>query len=137
MATRKPGTPRPLTRLRRICLALPGVTEVEAWGSATFRVKTMFAMHVRGDDHHGQRESVWVKSDPTNQGLMVRARPDRYFVPPYVGPSGWVGVYIDTARTDWGELAELLLDAWRLSAPRKLIAQYGVAGKKSRVSKQP
>ena len=53
--------------------------------------------------------------------FMVRAAPDRFFVPPYVGPSGWIGVYLDSPRTDWDELAELLRDAWRLSARKKLV----------------
>jgi predicted DNA-binding protein (MmcQ/YjbR family) len=50
---------------------------------------------------------------------MVRAAPERFFVPPYVGPSGWVGVYLDGAP-DWEELAELLRDAYRLAAPKRL-----------------
>lgn len=117
--------PRPITRLRKLCLALPGVREVEAWGEPTFRAKTMFAMHARPESHHGAgRTSVWVKATKTNQELMVRAAPKRFFVPPYVGPSGWIGVYLDSPRTDWDELAELLEDAWRMSAPKKLIATH-------------
>jgi hypothetical protein len=52
---------------------------------------------------------------------MVEAAPERFFVPPYVGPSGWVGVWLD-AGTDWDELAGLLADGWRLVAPRRLVA---------------
>lgn len=116
--------PRPLTRLRKLCLALPEACEVEAWGTPTFRVKTMFAMYAAADTHHGEgREGVWIRSTRTNQALMVQMAPDRFFVPPYVGPSGWVGVYLDAARTDWDELAEILRDAWRMSAPKKLVAR--------------
>ena len=112
----------PLPRLRKLCLALPEAREVEAWGAPTFRVKTIFAMYAGpGNDHHGGRAGVWLKAAPGNQPLMVRAAPDRFFVPPYVGPSGWIGVYLDSPRTDWDELAELLRDAWRLSAPKKLV----------------
>jgi predicted DNA-binding protein (MmcQ/YjbR family) len=50
---------------------------------------------------------------------MVQAAPQRFFVPPYVGPSGWVGVYLDSV-VDWSEVAELVRDAYRLTAPRKL-----------------
>ena len=53
---------------------------------------------------------------------MVRAAPDRFFVPPYVGPSGWIGVYLDRGA-DWDELAELLRDAYRLTAPKRLLAR--------------
>ena len=116
---------RALTKLRKSCLALPGAREVEAWGAPTFRVKTMFAMYAEAGNHHGEgREGVWVKALKTNQELMVAADPDRFFVPPYMGPSGWIGVYLDTAGTDWTELGELLRDAWRMSAPKKLVAQY-------------
>ncbi len=52
---------------------------------------------------------------------MVRAAPDRFFVPPYVGPSGWVGVYLD-GSVDWSELKELLTDSYRLIAPKRLAA---------------
>lgn len=52
---------------------------------------------------------------------MVRAAPERFFVPPYVGPRGWVGVYLD-GRADWAEMAELLRDAYRLTAPKRLAA---------------
>ena len=116
---------RALTKLRKLCLALPEAREVEAWGAPTFRVKTMFAMYAEPGNHHGEgRESVWVKALKTNQELMVAADPERFFVPPYVGPSGWIGVHLDSSRTDWAELAELLRDAWRMSAPKKLVARH-------------
>ena len=115
--------PRPLTRLRRHCLALPEAHEVEAWGEPTFRVRNkLFAMYADSANHHGDgRSAVWCKAAPGNQSLMVKAAPDRYFVPPYVGPSGWVGVYLD-ADTDWDELAGLLRDSYRMTAPKKLLA---------------
>jgi hypothetical protein len=117
--------PRPLTRLRRLCLALPEAHEVEAWGAPTFRVRNkLFAMYADPGNHHGGgRPAVWCKAAPGNQDLMVRAAPDRFFVPPYVGPSGWIGVWLD-AGADWAGLAELLRDAWRLTAPKRLRAQH-------------
>jgi len=111
---------KPLDRLRRLCLALPEAHEVEAWGAPTFRVRNkLFAMYAEAGNHHGAgREAVWCKAGPGNQALMVKAAPDRFFVPPYVGPSGWVGVYLDKG-TDWRELAELLVDAHGLTAPKR------------------
>jgi hypothetical protein len=115
--------PRPLTRLRKLCLALPEAHEVEAWGEPTFRVRNkLFAMYADAGNHHGGgRPAVWCKAGPGNQDLLVRAAPERFFVPPYVGPSGWIGVYLDGA-VDWGELAELLRDAYALTAPKRLRA---------------
>ena len=115
--------PRPLTRVHKLCLALPEAHEVKAWGAATFRVrKKLFAMYSSPDSQHsGGRPAVWCKAGPGNQQLMVAAAPKRFFVPPYVGPSGWVGVYLDGA-VDWAELDELLRDAYRLVAPKRLAA---------------
>ena len=115
--------PRPLARLRRLCLALPEAHEVEAWGEPTFRVRNkMFATYASAASHHGGgRPAVWCKAAPANQELMVRGAPDRFFGPPYVGPSGWIGVYLDGA-VDWAELAELLRDSFRLVAPKRVAA---------------
>jgi hypothetical protein len=107
-----------------MCLALPEAREVEAWGEPTFRVKTIFAMYSGPGPQRDVRPSVWVKATQANQDLMVAAAPDRFFVPPYVGPSGWIGVYLDGGSTEWQELNELLWDAWRMSAPKKLVAQH-------------
>jgi hypothetical protein len=117
--------PRPLTRLRKLCLALPEAHEVEAWGEPTFRVRNkMFATYASESSHHGAgRPAVWCKAAPANQAAMVGHDPDRYFVPPYVGPSGWIGVRLD-GDVDWEELAGLLRDAWRRTAPKRLAALH-------------
>ena len=121
----------PLTRLRKLCLALPEAHEVEAWGEPTFRVRNkLFAMYAAPNNHHGGgRPAVWCKAAPGNQSLMVRAAPDRFFVPPYVGPSGWVGVWLDR-NPDWTEVRELLCDSYRLIAPRKLQAALDQGGRR-------
>jgi hypothetical protein len=113
----------PLARLRKLCLALPEAHEVEAWGEPTFRVRNkLFAMYAAPNNHHGGgRAAVWCKAAPGNQALMVRAEPERYFVPPYVGPSGWVGVWLDR-NPDWSEVNDLMRDSYRLVAPKKLAA---------------
>jgi hypothetical protein len=114
----------PLPQLRRICLALPQAVEVEAWGSPTFRCGKIFAMYANASDHHGGgRHGVWLKAAPGNQELMVRDRPTRFFVPPYVGPSGWIGVWLDKDPS-WSEVALLVEDAWRLIAPKKLVKAF-------------
>ena len=117
-------TPDPLSRLRALCLALPEAHEVVAWGEPTFRVRNkLFAMYASAESHHGAgRPAVWVKAAPANQVLLIEAAPRRYFVPPYVGPSGWVGVWLDR-RPPWGALEGLLRDAYRRTAPKRLVAQ--------------
>jgi hypothetical protein len=120
------GSPRrsALDRVRALCLALPEAHEVEAWGEPTFRVRNkMFAMYADASNHHGKGiAGVWIRSTHVNQDLLVRSDPERFFVPPYVGPSGWVGVRL-TGKPDWDVIGDLLRDAWRLTAPKKLLAR--------------
>src|SRR5207244_9783294 len=94
--------PSALPRRRRVCLALPEAREVEAWGEPTFRVRNqMFAMYASANSHHGAGcAAVWIKASANDQDLLVRSAPQRIFVPPYMGASGWVGVYLDGA-VDW------------------------------------
>ena len=114
----------PLPRLRSLCLALPDAHEVIAWGESTFRVRNkMFATYASPGNHHGGgRPAAWIKSAPTNQSLLVQAEPSRFFVPPYVGVSGWVGVWLDR-RPRWAEVTALLMDAYRRTAPKRLAAR--------------
>ena len=114
----------PLTRIRKLCLDLPEAQEVEAWGEPTFRIRNkLFAMYASSGNHHGAgRPAIWVKAPPGNQDIMVRADPERFFVPPYVGPSGWIGVHLD-GKVDWKELDMLLRDSYRLVAPKRLAAR--------------
>jgi len=113
-------------RLRAICLALPETAEVEAWGEPTFRVKgKIFAMHATSGTHHSpERPAVWILSVSVEQDFVIRARPDRYFKPPYVGPSGWIGAWLDQ-NPPWNEIEELLRDGWRRRAPKKVAALLG------------
>ena len=114
----------PLSRVRKLCLGLPEAHEVEAWGEPTFRVRNkLFAMYASSGNHHGAgRPAIWMKAPPGNQDIMVRANPERFFVPPYVGPSGWIGVHLD-GDINWEELDMLLRDSYRLVAPKRLAAR--------------
>ncbi|HEX6212622.1 MAG TPA: MmcQ/YjbR family DNA-binding protein [Methylomirabilota bacterium] len=113
----------PLSKLRRLCLALPEAHEVIAWGEPTFRVRNrMFATYANPGTHHGRgRPAVWCKAAAVNQDLLVQSDPERFFVPPYVGPSGWVGVWLDRS-VDWDRVEALLRDGYRMVAPKRLLA---------------
>ncbi len=112
---------RPIDRLRTICLAFPGAHEVKAWGEPTFRVRNkIFAMFAASETHHGAgRPSVWCNSTHLIQDMLVHEHPDRYFAPPYVGPKGWLGIRLDR-RPPWRTIAELMRDAYLLTAPKRL-----------------
>jgi predicted DNA-binding protein (MmcQ/YjbR family) len=111
--------PSPLTRVRKLCLALPGAHEVKAWGAPTFRVRNkLFVMYAHADNHHGAgQNAVWLNSTATNQSFMVADNPKRFFVPPYVGPSGWIGVRLG-GRVSWKQLAVLIRDAYDVTVAK-------------------
>ncbi len=111
-----------LAKLLGICEALP---EIDVWGDQhlAFRIRgKTFAWYL--SDHHGDGiVSICCKATPEHQGKLVARDPERYYVPSYVGPKGWVALRLDLPRIDWGEVAKLLFDAYRLQAPRRLAAQ--------------
>lgn len=109
-----------LVEVRRICLDLPEATEKLSHSSPTFFVRKTFVMF--HDDHHGDgRLAIWCAAPDGAQALMVESEPERFFVPPYVGHRGWLGVRLDV-DVDWNEVAAIVEDAYRTVAPRKLVA---------------
>ncbi|MDP9284434.1 MAG: MmcQ/YjbR family DNA-binding protein [Actinomycetota bacterium] len=112
---------RALARLREICLAFPEAEEAGGVGNPSFKVRgKIFAM--RHSLHGIDRWSVWCKAPPGVQQLVVGNDPTRFFVPPYVGSKGWIGAYLDVEQ-DWDELAELIDESYRMTAPKRLTAQ--------------
>ena len=115
----------PLARVRSVCLALPEAFEQEAWGEPTFRVrKRLFAMFASASSHHGRgRDALWCNAPLGIQELLVRSEPDRYFVPPYVGVKGWIGIHLDAV--DDAELRSQVVQSFCMVAPRRLHALVG------------
>jgi hypothetical protein len=112
-----------LERVRAICLGLPEVTERPSHGAPTFfiRGKRSFAMVLA--NHHGDgRFAIWCAAPEGMQRSLVEAEPERFFVPPYVGVRGWLGVRLD-GRVDWEEIAGILEDAFAEVAPPRLVEQ--------------
>src|SRR5580704_18308715 len=108
-----------IAKLREVCLAFPEVFEKEAWGECTFRVTggSMFAM--TDNNHHDSGHlAVWVKAPAMVQEILVNSDPKRFFVPPYMGKKGWVGVRIDY-KVKWDQTAAILKDGYLMSAPTK------------------
>lgn len=107
-----------LMRLRGLCLAFPEAIETGGVGSPSFKVREkIFAMR----HPHNERSSVWCKAAPGAQHALVQSQSDRFFVPPYVGHHGWVGVWLD-AETDWDFLAHLIELSYRMTAPKRLLS---------------
>lgn len=109
----------PLERLRAVCLAFPEAVESGGVGNPSFKVREkIFAMQHPMDE----RPSLWLKAPEGVQDLLVHAVPGRFFVPPYVGQHGWVGLWLD-GEIDWDELADLADESYRMTAPKRLSAQ--------------
>ncbi len=100
----------------------PETDERISHGSPTFwgGKKTFASFH---ENHHGDgRVAVWVKSALEMQADLVDSNPEVLFVPPYVGPSGWIGIRLDR-QVDWEMVADLLEEGYRMVAPQRALAQ--------------
>ena len=112
-----------LRRVRRICLTLPQTTEKLSHGEPTFFVrKKVYAMFAN-NHHQDGHIAVWLPVPPGLQATLIKMQSETFFMPPYVGVRGWVGIELD--HIDDGELASHLTAAWRLIAPKKLQAAAG------------
>ena len=106
-------------RVLDICSRLPEVTA---------RERQHVKFEVRGrpcayylEDHHGDgRRAINVKAAPGQPQALIAAYPERFFLPPYLGPRGWLGLYVDRPRVDWAEVEALLIDSYRMAAPKRL-----------------
>ena len=110
-----------LVEVRAIALALPETNERLSHGMPTFFIRDKktfvnFAAHHHGDAH----VALWLAAPPGTQAQLVEQEPDRFFVPPYVGPRGWLGLRLDV-DVDWDEVAAVIEDAYRQVAPKTLV----------------
>jgi hypothetical protein len=99
---------------RELALSLPEATEKEAWGHPTFRVRNKMFASAATD-----LSSATVKSTLDEQRALTSMDPDTFSVPAYVGKHGWIGIVLD--RVDPDELRELTVEAWRMTAPKRLV----------------
>src|ERR1022692_727373 len=109
-----------LARLMKICLALPEARQEAAPRHATFLVrKEVFAYYL--NDHHGDGiVSVCCKVLPGDNEALIAAHPERFYMPAYIGPRGWVALRLDVGGLDWNEVAELVVGSYQLIAPKRL-----------------
>ncbi len=116
------GPEAALAGVRAACLAMPEVTERLSHGAPSWFVRGKKTFVMFHDDHHGDgRLAIWCAAPPGVQAQLVGEEPDRFFVPPYVGHRGWLGVRLDRA-VDWAEIGGIVRDAFVTVAPKSLAA---------------
>ena len=108
-------------QVRDICLALPGVTEKPSHGSPAFFAGKQFVMLWPDGHHDSHFPHLWCAAADGVQAELI-ASSARFFRPPYVGHRGWVAMRLD-GDVDWSEVAEVCTDAYRVVAPKRLLAQ--------------
>jgi hypothetical protein len=110
-----------VARLRKICMALPEAGERLSHGEPTWFAGTGKVFASLDNHHHGSAHlSVWLPQPFGVQESLIDADPKRFFKPPYVGPSGWIGVVLDT-KPDWKMVEQLVRDAFVHVAKQKLV----------------
>jgi hypothetical protein len=100
-------------------------------GTVVASANRHLSLEVRGkrfgyylDDHHGDgRVALNCKAEPGGNQTLVDFAPERFHIPAYLGPRGWVGLWIDLPTIDWDEVESVIVDAYRLTAPKRLAAQ--------------
>jgi hypothetical protein len=114
-------TDDPVTRLRRLCLALPETSERLSHGEPTWFVRDKRTFVTYAAYHHDDRLAFWCAAPSGAQEALVESSPDRFFVPPHFGHRGWLGVWLNVP-VDWDEIAGLVRDAHLVIAPPSLAA---------------
>ena len=115
MATKRQHD-KALAEVRRACHALPEVEERLSHSAPSFFVRGKKTFVMFHDDHHGDGIlGIWCAAPPGAQADLVETEPDRFFVPPYVGHQGWVGVRLDR-DVDWAEVDAIIGDAFTAAA---------------------
>lgn len=112
----------PLDKLRALCLALPETTERRSHGEPAWFVRDKKLFVTYADHHHDDWLAFWCAAPEGAQDELTASDPAHYFIPPYVGHRGWLGVFLDV-DLDWEEIEELVVDAYRVVAPKRLLAE--------------
>jgi predicted DNA-binding protein (MmcQ/YjbR family) len=110
--------------VHELCLGFPSTATVQAHGNPDFRVEgktfATFTINHHGDGH----VALWLRSPPGAQDLYCEMEPEHYFIPPYVGPRGWLGLELNRGL-DWASTAGRTREAYEFVAPARLSKELG------------
>jgi hypothetical protein len=121
------GAPAVYERVRAHCLALPETSERPSHGEPTWFVRKKVFVMSANNHHRDGRVAIWCPAPEGAQAGLVAAAPEHYFVPPYVGHRGWVGVRLDSGL-EWDAIAGTIEEAYIRVAPKALVETLAAAG---------
>lgn len=106
-----------LQRIRSICSTLPGVTETLKHGRPAFAVREKAFLYFMDNHHADGRLAIWCKAPPGAQDVLLDLSPEQFFKPPYLGPSGWIGVHLNRGvRAE--QLKAIITGGHAMNAPK-------------------
>jgi hypothetical protein len=116
-----------LKRIREICMTFPEAAEKLSHGSPAFFIEKGKVYAYFWNNHHGDgHTAALVKtSGREEQAMLVEMDPDFYHIPPYLGPSGWIGMELNGDATDWQRVEDRIAMSWEMVAPRRLLEAGG------------
>jgi hypothetical protein len=115
-----------LERVSALCLALPETDTKLSHGAPAFSVAGKMFAYFSDNHHNDGRTAVLLKtSGSEEQEMLIEADPDLYYRPPYLGPSGWIGLRLDRGEPDWDHVGDRIAVSWELAAPRRLLEMGG------------
>jgi hypothetical protein len=116
-----------LKRIRAICMTFPEAAEKLSHGSPAFFIEKGKVYAYFWNNHHGDgHTAALVKtSGREEQAMLVEMDPDFYHIPPYLGPSGWIGMELNGDATDWQRVEDRIAMSWEMVAPRRLLEAGG------------
>jgi predicted DNA-binding protein (MmcQ/YjbR family) len=111
---------RRLSRVSRICLAMPEATREVHGSHASFLIRKKVFVYFMNNHHGDGIVSIACKALPGDNAALAAAQPDRFYLPAYIGSRGWVALRLDVGAPDWDEVGELIAGSYRLTAPKRL-----------------
>jgi predicted DNA-binding protein (MmcQ/YjbR family) len=109
-----------LARVQQICLALPEAVHETHGDHASFLVRKKTFMYYLNNHHGDGIVAVACKVLPGDNAVLVKAQPEKFYMPAYIASRGWVGLRLDLKHVDWEEVADLISGSYQLVAPKKL-----------------
>lgn len=116
-----------LARVSKTCLALPEATRQDLGSHASFLIRKRPFVYFLNNHHGDGIVSIACKALPGDNSALVASQPDRFYLPAYIGPRGWVALRLDVGEPDWEEVRELIAGSYRLIAPKRLALSITVS----------